>query len=237
MVVTDLDTAGTDPLGHTLADGHECRCFHFVGRAPMVDHMSSCSNWGEVAGVSPVDSRRVKLRVEPCSESDLEHLLSQDLTLHVAAHHRERFALQRSGVASYLLAWRGPQNVGRATIYNESKYEPVRAAHPGAAEINALEAEPRRQGIGTAIITAAELVAARQGRASMGLAVEPSNPGARRLYERLGYVLWGRGEVVDEWVESGTHGKFVHQNPCDYLIKPLSSGASGCALDQGNRDG
>ncbi|GAA1486507.1 hypothetical protein GCM10009625_33120 [Brachybacterium fresconis] len=224
-------------LGHTLADGHECRCFPFAGRAPIVDHMSSYSNWGEGAGVSPVVSWREELRVEPCSQSDLEHLLSQDLTLQVAAHHRERFALQRSGVASYLLAWRGPQNVGRATIYNESKYKPVRAAHPGVAEINALEAEPRRQGIGTAIITAAELVAARQGRASMGLAVEPSNPEARRLYERLGYVLWGRGEVTDEWVESGTRGEVVHQNSCDYMIKSLSSVASGPALDQDDRDG
>ena len=163
----------------------------------------------------------MELRIEPCSQSDLERLLDLDLAPHIAEHHRERYALQVAGAATYLLAWRGEQNVGRATVYNESKYEPVRQAHPGAAEINALEAEPRRQGIGTALISAAESSAAGRGCTSMGLAVEPSNPYARRLYERLGYVLWGRGQVIDEWVEPRDGGDFVHQDPCDYLIKPL----------------
>lgn len=166
--------------------------------------------------------RRVELRIEQCSESDLEHVLSRALAPHVAAHHRERFALQAAGSAIYLLAWRGHQNVGRATVYYESKYERVRLAHPGAAEINALEAYPQRQGIGTALITAAEALAAGQGSASMGLAVEPSNPGARRLYERLGYVLWGHGQVIDEWVEPRDEGDFVDRDRCDYLIKSLS---------------
>ncbi|GAB3917745.1 hypothetical protein GCM10011575_41730 [Microlunatus endophyticus] len=164
----------------------------------------------------------MELRVEPCSELDLERLLSQDLVPHVAAHHRERFALQGAGAATYLLAWRGHQNVGRATIYNESKYRPVRVTYPATAEINALEAYPQRQGIGTALIAAAESRAAHRRFPSIGLAVEPSNPDARRLYERLGYVLWGRGRVVDEWVEPRDDGDLVHRDPCDYLIKSLS---------------
>lgn len=177
--------------------------------------------WGDLWARGPVASRFVELRIEPCSQSDLERLLDLDLAPHVAEHHRERFALQVSGAATYLLAWRGEQNVGRATVYNGSKYELVRQAHPGTAEINALEAEPQRQGIGTALINASESIAAGRGCTSMGLAVEPSNPDARRLYERLGYVLWGRGQVIDEWVEPRDGSDLVHQDPCDYLIKPL----------------
>lgn len=164
----------------------------------------------------------MRLRIDPCSADDLERLLSADLPEHVAAEHRERFALQIAGAATYLLAWRGHQHVGRATVYADSKYEPVRQAYPRTAEINALDADPRGQGIGTALIGAAETVAKRQGYSTIGLAVEPTNAAARRLYERLGYVPWGRGQVIDEWTEHRDDGSTVdHHDPCDYLIKVL----------------
>jgi GNAT superfamily N-acetyltransferase len=96
------------------------------------------------------------LRIEPCSANDLEHLLAQDLPAHAVADHRERFALQAVGAATYLLAWRGDRHVGRATLYTESKYGEVRRLHPGLAEINGLDADPQGQGTGTALIAAAE---------------------------------------------------------------------------------
>lgn len=161
------------------------------------------------------------LRIEPCTEDDLEVLLADDPSPHLAAHHRERFALQCADEATYLLAWRGDLNIGRATVYVESKYHAVRCARPGTAEINALEADPQGRGTGTALIAAAEAIAARNGHPALGLAVEPSNPRARRLYERLGYRSWGHGQVIDEWTEVHADYTIRHRDACDYLIRPI----------------
>lgn len=163
------------------------------------------------------------LRIGPCTPEELEKLLSQQLEPNTARHHRERFALQEDGAAVYLLAWRDDQNVGRATLYLQSKYDEVRRTDPDATEINALEAIPQGQGTGTALIRAAEAEAARLDRGCIGLGVEVTNPAARRLYERLGYSLWGGGQVIDEWTEHRGDGTEVpHADPCDYLIKTLA---------------
>ncbi len=162
------------------------------------------------------------LRIAPCSGADLERLLEQDLPPHVAASHRERYAQQVAGQAIYLLAWRGDRYAGRGTLYPGSRYESVRQAHPETAEINALDVNPQGRGTGTALITAAEARAARAGHPSIGLAVELTNPAARRLYERLGYAPWGDGQVIDEWIERRESGvEIQHRDPCDYLIKHL----------------
>ena len=153
----------------------------------------------------------------------LEKLLSQQLDPKTVRHHRERFALQQEGSAVYLLAWRGDRNVGRATLYRQSKYEEVRMAHPDLTEINALEAAPQGQGTGTALIRAAEAEAGRLGHSGIGLGVELENRAARRLYERLGYAVWGGGQVIDEWTEHRGDGtELPHADPCDYLIKTLA---------------
>ena len=68
-----------------------------------------------------------------------------------------------------------------------SKYEKVRQRLGAFPEINALEARPPGQGTGTAIMACAEQTARALGAAMIGLAVDVSNHGARRLYQRLGY--------------------------------------------------
>ena len=104
--------------------------------------------------------------------------------------------------ALYLVAWADDVVVGRATLLWQSKYPEVRNAVPGCCEVNALEATPTGAGVGRSLMLAAEV--AVQGRAVpvLGVAVEPSNSGARRFYERLGYVDWGRGPVCDELMET-----------------------------------
>lgn len=90
--------------------------------------------------------------------------------------------------------------------------------------MNALEARPQGQGIGTATIGAAENEAARRGASVVGLAVEVDNDGARRLYERLGYVQWGHGLVIDRWTERDDRGEVVreHADECFYFTKRLA---------------
>jgi hypothetical protein len=55
--------------------------------------------------------------------------------------------------------------------------------------MNALDARPPGQGTGTVLIACVEHTASVSGAAMPGLAVEVSNHGARRLYQRLGIAL------------------------------------------------
>jgi GNAT superfamily N-acetyltransferase len=78
------------------------------------------------------------------------------------------------------------------------------------------------RGIGTALIREGEATAHRLGHQRLILAVGIDNPGARRLYERLGYTDWGRGTVVGTWVERDHPGPPVTVSEvCAVLVKRL----------------
>jgi hypothetical protein len=48
------------------------------------------------------------------------------------------------------------------------------------------------------------------------------NPGARRLYERLGYVDWDHGTIVGTWVERDHGGPPITlSETCNVLVKRL----------------
>ncbi|TCC29204.1 GNAT family N-acetyltransferase [Kribbella sindirgiensis] len=139
-----------------------------------------------------------------------------------AQHHiRARWDIQQSDGGVYLLARRDGEIVGQTILLRQSKYDEVRAdADP--AEINALHAEVPGQGVGTAIIRAAEAIAAGEwNRPAIGLAVELDNDRARALYERLGYEPWAGPRVLDHWTEQAADGTVVrtHNDPCEYLLK------------------
>lgn len=131
--------------------------------------------------------------------------------------------MQEAGQAMYLLAWRGGELAGRCTVLTASKYEKVRQLLGAFPEMNALEARPPGQGTGTALIACAEQTASASGAAMIGLAVEVSNHGARRLYQRLGYQDWGHGIVIDHWEETDAAGRVLKRNadPCQYLTKVI----------------
>ena len=141
------------------------------------------------------------------------------------SHHVERSHMHQRGEATYLLAWDGDRLCGRATLFHRSKYDPVHAALGHLPELNALEASPRGRGTGSLLIAAADEHAAALGAHRIGLAVERENLRARRLYERLGYVEWEYGDVVDRWQERDVDGAVVgeHADLCSYLIKELTS--------------
>ncbi|SDF48465.1 Acetyltransferase (GNAT) family protein [Blastococcus aurantiacus] len=139
-------------------------------------------------------------------------------------HHVERAGMQERGEATYLVAWDGDLPCGRGTMFHRSKYERVRDLLGDFPELNGLEAVPRGRGIGTRLVAAAEARATTLGAARIGLAVEHGNVDARRLYERLGYVEWEHGDVVDRWFERDGSGTAVreHADPCSYLVKNLT---------------
>jgi ribosomal protein S18 acetylase RimI-like enzyme len=154
----------------------------------------------------------------------MEALRKSDVDPFDMLHHEERWASQLRQEAVYLLAWNGTEVVGRVSLLFQSKYPDVQSLLDGPAEMNGLEARPQGQGTGTALIVAGEREARRRGTAVLGLAVEVDNHGARRLYERLGYVMWDHGLVIDRWTERDRHGRAVSEqaDECHYLFKSLS---------------
>lgn len=84
----------------------------------------------------------------------------------------------------------GVHLVGFASLLVRPRAEPddTDLAHAEVAELAVLP-EARDQGIGTALLAAAEEEARRAGATSLRVRVDARNPGARRLYERLGFSL------------------------------------------------
>jgi GNAT superfamily N-acetyltransferase len=78
----------------------------------------------------------------------------------------------------------------------------------------------QQKGIGTALIREAESILIERNYGSVSIAAAKDNPGARRLYERLGYSVFmedsGRWHYVDH------EGKTKHVvEPCWVLEKIL----------------
>ena len=62
-------------------------------------------------------------------------------------------------------------------------------------------------GVATALIREAERLARVKGCTKIGLLVgSTDNPEAKRLYEHLGYIDWGRGEFLISWEYIDKHG-------------------------------
>ena len=97
------------------------------------------------------------------------------------------------------------------------------AENPGAGTLWQLAVHGALQscGIGTILIQAAEQRILARGLHRAELGVEESNPRARTLYDRLGYVAYGRApESWDEQAPDGT--VFRYETMCTPMRKELS---------------
>jgi ribosomal protein S18 acetylase RimI-like enzyme len=166
------------------------------------------------------------LDIRPAEQHEIDRIIAAEESPAAREHHRQRWAQQTRGDADYLFARQDGEVVGHSMLLRRSRYAEVQAG-PNPAEINGLYAYEQGRGIGTAIIAAAEALAIDWGYSSIGLAVEPGNTGARRLYERLGYQQWDGPQVIDEWTEKDADGHVVvaHRDLCLYLFKPLPNPA------------
>lgn len=165
------------------------------------------------------------MEILACRPEDLA-VLERFMPSHsVDGSHPARFGRQEAGRSTYLIPWLDGRPVGHAEVRWTGCAAPeVRAAHPGCPELNGLLVWPetlRSQGIGTALIRAAEELALARGVGVMGLGVDDENPRAAALYARLGY----RGGVryVDRWTYLDADGtRREHADPCVFLTKGLS---------------
>jgi hypothetical protein len=149
----------------------------------------------------------VNVDVRQCTAEDLDVLMAREPNPAKRLYEAERYEAQERGECALLIAWDGDTIVGRVRLRWWSKYIEVLDALGEFPEINALDAWPQGQGIGTQIVIGVEIV----------------NTGARRLYERLGYEPWG--DVIDEWGEVDADGNItvMHHDPCVYLIKNIAT--------------
>ncbi|HUR77569.1 MAG TPA: GNAT family N-acetyltransferase [Acidimicrobiales bacterium] len=163
----------------------------------------------------------IKVEVRPADAADLEKLVARESQPAKQIYERERFAAQERGDCALLVAWDGDVIHGRVRLRWYSKYVEIIDEFGEFPEINALDAWPTGEGVGTQIVEACERIASARGETQVGIGVEVSNTAARRLYERLGYRYWG--DVIDEWGEVDAEGNvtFMHHDPAAYLIKTI----------------
>lgn len=96
-------------------------------------------------------------------------------------------------------------------------------SHPDAGSLWQLAVHPALQscGIGTVLIGAAEQRILARGLERAELSVELSNPRARVLYERLGYVAYD--EVLEAWDQQNPDGSITrYETMCTQMHKQLS---------------
>ncbi|MDG4825620.1 GNAT family N-acetyltransferase [Asanoa sp. WMMD1127] len=155
--------------------------------------------------------------------ADVERL-EQTMPTGPSRFHEARYGRQADGLSTFLVAEIDGVLVGCGEVLWAGAKEPaVRERIPDCPEINGLAVAPGRQsqGIGTALVRAAEALAAERGHHRVGLGVDDHNPRAAALYARLGYTD-PNCRYVDHYSyvdEAGTRHEVA--DPCRFLVKDL----------------
>jgi ribosomal protein S18 acetylase RimI-like enzyme len=123
--------------------------------------------------------------VRLCEQRDLERFEPLGGTHH-AEYCREQFARGSRALTILVATDDGGTPVGKVHLDFEER------AGEGAAVLvaAAVAVGQRSRGIGTELMLRAEELTLERGFRAIVLGVEDFNPGARRLYERLGYAAF-----------------------------------------------
>ncbi|MET8845759.1 GNAT family N-acetyltransferase [Amycolatopsis sp. NPDC004625] len=160
--------------------------------------------------------------VRPARSADLDSFAAALGDLEFFADRYER---QEKGLGELYLARLGLRPAGAVYLWREVAEElPIRHHLPGIPLITHLvvRRDLRRQGIGTALVHAAERHLLETGRYQVALAVRTDNHDAARLYDQLGYRDWGHGEVVC-YARTTLRNGAVLEEPerCHVLVRDL----------------
>ncbi|MFD0850989.1 GNAT family N-acetyltransferase [Actinomadura adrarensis] len=128
-----------------------------------------------------------------------------------------------------MIAWSETVPVGSGQILWDGCAAPeVKRRHPDCPELNGLGIWPpelRSQGIGTAIIDAAEALVLERGHDQIGLGVDDDNHRAAALYLRLGYQETGC-RYLDRYHHIDDNGiRHEVADPARFLVKRLGGSA------------
>jgi hypothetical protein len=128
------------------------------------------------------------VQISECRPQDLDVLGAAMPSVSPRAHYL-RFERQLAGQSTILIAWVDGVPAGHAEVRWDGN--DVGDPFPHCPQVNAMEVWPperRSQGIGTALIAAAERRALARGLGQLGLGVADTNRRAADLYLRLASV-------------------------------------------------
>lgn len=161
------------------------------------------------------------VEIRECKKSDLSIL---ERAMPDNGYHRKRYAGQKTGDHTYLIAMYEGQPVGHLYITwtGPSEQEVKKYAnYPSVSALKVVE-NMRSQGVGTQLMDAAESLIRSKGFKVVGLGVGVENLSAQKFYNRLGYRDWGRGPYVSSWreKESDENSRLIEEKS-NRLIKEL----------------
>jgi GNAT superfamily N-acetyltransferase len=153
-----------------------------------------------------------RIEIKPAEASQLEMLEHEFSPDTLSKRHYKRYEVQKRGEGVYLIAWHDHTPIGHFLLrWSGPQDAPVMkyidVTKTACLEAGATRVAYRRKGVATALIQEAERLAKAKGCTQIGLNVgSTDNPEAKRLYEHLGYVDWGRGEFLICWESIGRNG-------------------------------
>jgi ribosomal protein S18 acetylase RimI-like enzyme len=157
----------------------------------------------------------LELVVRDLVEDDLEACAFAGTALHLEQVRRQLQRVTKSEVDYLAVCTKAELPVAIGGV----DYVP----HPGAGALWQLAVHPALQscGIGTLLIGAAEERIQGRGLRRAEIAVELSNPRARALYERLGYVAYD--ERLEGWDQPNADGSVTrYETVCAQMRKQLA---------------
>ncbi len=155
--------------------------------------------------------------------------LERDLPSGPAQVHRAHLRSAQTGATTYLAAWQDGRARGAGVIrWSGPLGQEARSRYAEVPEIAHLQVGEahRGQGVGSALMAAAESVIAGRGHAQVAVGVDQENPRARALYLRLGYQHTGLVDALRyTWVDLDgvKHPEIEHT---ELLVKDLFAGVS-----------
>lgn len=150
------------------------------------------------------------MEIRPCTDQDIPKLSSK-WKIHGGVHESHHSG-QFTNTTTYLVAWIGEEPLGSGVVqWGGCIGTNAREEFPSAVGFSHLQVRDgfRGQGVGRALIAAAEQLIELEGKHQVAIGVAEDNPRAERLYLSLGYRKTGVVDVSEySWVSGdGT----VHQ--------------------------
>jgi ribosomal protein S18 acetylase RimI-like enzyme len=161
--------------------------------------------------------------IRPARNEDLPLLEWYGLFWHFRNVFQDTFLEYQQGHRLMIVAALNDFPVGRVFV-QISTGNPVYADGFDRAYLYSLYVIPALQGngIGTALINYAERELVNRGFTWVTIAVAKDNPGARRLYERLGYTQYHEDSGIWSYVDPDGKGHTINE-PCWVLKKRLGN--------------
>lgn len=165
------------------------------------------------------------MKIKRARKEDLQQL-NKYLPTNIPNFHEDKIKEQETGNSAWLIAWKKDVPVGHLQIrFNGGPQGYVAKFIQGIPYIEAtgVAEAHRRQGIASNLVEVTEKLVKEKGYKQIGLAVgDRDNPGARSLYEELGYKNWEHGTFFVGWKISDKDGKIIEEREkCTYLLKDL----------------